>query len=75
MHLIPVREGLEEFEYFCRSFDVKEIIAEFDEHGNVEAVEKEIYALAILRAIEISILRITDISIRLQSLIFGNTDS
>jgi hypothetical protein len=48
MHLISVREGLEEFKYFCRSFDVKELIAEFDEYGNVEVVEKEIYALAIL---------------------------
>ncbi len=51
MLMIPVREGLEDFQRFCSSFDVRTVIAAADEHGNVEGFDKEVYALAILRAL------------------------
>lgn len=52
MHMIPVGEGLEDFHRFCSSFDVKAVIAAADRYGRAEGFEKEIYALAILRALQ-----------------------
>jgi len=51
MRIIPVREGLEDFDRFCQSLDVKEVIAAADKSGNARGFEKEVYALAILRAL------------------------
>jgi hypothetical protein len=49
--MIPMSEGLEDFKRFCNSFDVRSVIAAADECGNAEGFEKEVYALAILRAL------------------------
>lgn len=51
MHVITVREGLEDFNRFCSSVDVRAVIAAADEAGNARGFEKEVYALAILRAL------------------------
>ncbi len=45
------RRELEDFNRFCATFDVKEVIAAADEHGDAIGYEKEVYALAILRAV------------------------
>lgn len=46
------RTCLNDFNQFCKSFDVRTVIAASDEHGHPEGFEKEIYALAILRAVQ-----------------------
>ncbi len=51
MNVITVREGLEDFNRFCSSVDVRAVIAAADEAGNADGFEKELYALAILRAL------------------------
>jgi hypothetical protein len=51
MNVITVREGLEDFNRFCSSVDVRAVIAAADESGTAQGYEKELYALAILRAL------------------------
>ena len=36
MHLISVREGVEDFSIFCKTFDVRSVIAAVDERGNAD---------------------------------------
>jgi hypothetical protein len=43
--------GFEDFNRFCKSFDVRAVIAAADAKGRAEGYEKEVYALAILRAV------------------------
>lgn len=45
-------EKLEDFSQFCRTFDIRAVIAAADEHGLVPGYEKELYAIAILRAVQ-----------------------
>ncbi len=52
MPMINVREGLEDFNRFCSSVDVRTVIAAADRQGRAEGFEKEVYALAILRALQ-----------------------
>ena len=42
---------VEDFNKFCESFDVKAVIAAADKKGRARGFEKEVYALAILRAL------------------------
>ena len=51
MYMIAERRGLEDFNRFCATFDVKKVIAAAEEHGDAVGYEKEVYALAILRAV------------------------
>ena len=51
MHALSHRTGLEDFNSFCKSFDLRDVIAAADERGHAEGLEKEIYALAIMRAV------------------------
>lgn len=46
-----LRKELEDLQRFCTGFDVMEVIAAADNHGNADAYKKEAYALAILRAV------------------------
>jgi hypothetical protein len=43
---------LRDFGHFCTGLNIHEIIAEADANGRVKGREKELYAIAILRAIE-----------------------
>lgn len=45
-------QQLRDFGHFCTGLDIHEIIAEADAGGRVRGREKELYAIAILRAIE-----------------------
>ena len=47
-----IREQLEDFRAFSASVNIKAIIAAADGEGKVQGCEKELYALAILRALE-----------------------
>jgi hypothetical protein len=47
-----IRHQLEDFKLFCDSVDIKGIVAVADEHGNAEGYEKELYAIAIMRAVQ-----------------------
>ena len=51
MQTIANKPALEDFNRFCHSFDVRAVIAAADEQGLAEGFEKEVYALAILRAV------------------------
>ena len=51
MNAVAGITGVEDFNRFCRSFDVREVIAAADEQGHAAGLEKEVYALAILRAV------------------------
>ncbi len=51
MHLISIEEGVEDFSIFCKTFDVRAVIAAVDQHGNADGYDKELYALAMLRAL------------------------
>ena len=45
-------EKLEDFSQFCKTFDIRAVIAAADEYGLVPGYEKQIYAIAILRAVQ-----------------------
>jgi len=45
------RHELEDFQRFCSTFNPKGLICEVDEHGSIEGLEKQVYALAIMRAV------------------------
>ena len=45
------RHVLEDFQRFCSTFNPKGLISEVDEHGSTEGIEKQVYALAIMRAV------------------------
>ena len=45
-------QRLEEFRHFCSSLDVSAIIAAADRFGHADGFEKEVYAIAILRAVQ-----------------------
>ena len=48
---IPMpRQCLRDFARYCSSVDIREVIAAADEDGNADGYEKELYALAIIRA-------------------------
>lgn len=51
MDEIASRAGIDDFNQFCKSLDVRYVIAAVDEQGQAEGFEKEVYALAILRAV------------------------
>ena len=51
MHSSAVRRNLEDFNTFCNKFDIRAIITAADEDGHAEGYEKEVYALAIMRAV------------------------
>jgi len=51
MHSSVVRRNLEDFNTFCNNFDIRAIIAAADDYGHAEGYEKEVYALAIMRAV------------------------
>ena len=46
-----VRRELEDFKRFCTGFNVRDVIAAADLQGHADGYEKEVYALAILRAV------------------------
>jgi hypothetical protein len=48
----PREQTLQDFSQFCSALDIHAIISDADECGRVSDREKEIYAIAILRAIE-----------------------
>ena len=48
---LPESDAVEDFNNFCESFDVKAVIAAADKKGRARGFEKEVYALAILRAL------------------------
>jgi hypothetical protein len=43
---------LEEFSHFCSSLDISAVIAAAGERGQANGYEKEVYAIAILRAVQ-----------------------
>jgi hypothetical protein len=45
-------QRFEEFSYFCNSLDISAIIAAADKWGHADGYEKEVYAIAILRAVQ-----------------------
>ena len=51
MNAIAYQGCFEDFNRFCKSFDVRDVIAAADEQGRANGFEKEVYALAILRAV------------------------
>ena len=51
MNAIANHACFEDFHRFCKSFDVRDVIAAADEQGRADGFEKEVYALAILRAV------------------------
>ena len=48
---VPESDVVEDFSKFCESFDVRAVIAASDGTGRAHGFEKEIYALAIQRAL------------------------
>ena len=51
MRAIANKPALEDFNRFCHSFHVRAVIAAADEQGRADGFEKEVYALAIMRAV------------------------
>ena len=51
MNAIANHACFEDFHRFCKSFDVRDVIAAADDQGRADGFEKEVYALAILRAV------------------------
>jgi hypothetical protein len=45
------RHQLEEFHRFCSTFNSRGLICEVDKHSSTEGLEKQVYALAIMRAV------------------------
>ena len=45
-------QKLEDFSHFCSALDINAVIAAADAQGRVNGREKELYAIAILRAVE-----------------------
>lgn len=43
---------IHDFNRFCDSVDVKAVVAAADEHGNAPGYEKQLYAIAIVRAVD-----------------------
>ena len=52
MHTIGSGRQLKDFVEFCSALDIKEVVGAADEFGNAEGYDKEIFALAILRALD-----------------------
>ncbi len=46
-----MHRSLDDFSRFCHSFDVHQVIAVAEKNGGTLGQEKEVYALAILRAL------------------------
>lgn len=51
MNAIIKGAGVEDFNHFCKSFDVRSVIATAEDRGHAAGLEKEVYAMAILRAL------------------------
>jgi hypothetical protein len=51
MDMREMHRSLDDFSRFCQSFDVRKVIAAAEEKGGTRGQEKEVYALAILRAL------------------------
>jgi hypothetical protein len=47
----PVQHWIEDFSKFCINVDVRDVIAAADEEGNAPGQSKQLYALAIVRAL------------------------
>lgn len=47
----PVQHWIEDFSKFCINVDVRDVIAAADEQGNAPGQSKQLYALAIVRAL------------------------
>ena len=47
----PVQHWIEDFSKFCINVDVRDVIAAADEEGNAPGQSKQLYALAIMRAL------------------------
>ena len=45
-------QKLEDFNQFCKTFDIRTVIAAADQRSLVPGYEKELYAIAILRAVQ-----------------------
>jgi hypothetical protein len=45
-------QNLEDFNQFCKTFGIRTVIAAADQRGLVPGYEKELYAIAILRAVQ-----------------------
>jgi hypothetical protein len=52
MHATISSACLDDFHQFCKSLNVRTVIAAANEQGQLEGFEKEVYALAILRAVK-----------------------
>ena len=52
MHATTISACLNDFHEFCNSLNVRTVIAAANEQGLPEGFEKEVYALAILRAVK-----------------------
>ena len=45
-------QKLEDFNQFCKTFDIRTVISAADQRGLVPGYEKKLYAIAILRAVQ-----------------------
>ena len=52
MHATTSSARLDDFSQFCNSLNVRTVLAAANEQGQAEGFEKEVYALAILRAVK-----------------------
>lgn len=50
MEKSAIRRNLEDFSHFCNAFDASAVIAAAEKSGQADEFEKEVYALAIMRA-------------------------
>jgi hypothetical protein len=47
-----IQPWIEDFSQFCKMVDVKVVIAAADDQGNANGYDKELYAIAIVRAVK-----------------------